>query len=156
DRYPEDYDLAFRFYEKGLKVIPTNELLHLWRDYDSRTSRTHEHYAQNHFLDLKLHYFLHLDRDQSRPLVLWGAGFKGKYLAAGLVKRGDDFGWICDNASRIGKTIHGKELLHFGALEGMARPQSVVSVANESSHREIRAHFEAPGQLSVQDYFFFY
>ena len=155
DRYPEDYDLAFRFYEKRLKVIPSNEVLHLWRDYDSRTSRTHVHYAQNHFLELKLHYFLLLDRDVGRPLVLWGAGFKGKFLAAGLQKRGVDFYWICDNPRKIGKKIHGKELLHFGALEGLDRPQSVVTVANETSQREIRAHFEALGQRPVEDYFFF-
>ncbi|MFT5942613.1 MAG: glycosyltransferase involved in cell wall biosynthesis, partial [Sediminicola sp.] len=35
-RYPEDYDLAFRFYEQGLKCIPSNEVLHFWRDYDYR------------------------------------------------------------------------------------------------------------------------
>ena len=54
NRYPEDYDLTFRFYEKGLKVIPCTQVLHLWRDYDTRTSRTHEHYAQNYFLDIKI------------------------------------------------------------------------------------------------------
>ena len=54
DRYPEDYDLTFRFYEKGLKCIPCNQVLHQWRDYDTRTSRTSVHYAQNYFLELKL------------------------------------------------------------------------------------------------------
>mgnify|MGYP000860087858 CR=1 FL=1 len=58
DRYPEDYDLAFRFYEKGLTCISCNKILHYWRDYDTRTSRTSEHYAQNYFLEIKLHYFL--------------------------------------------------------------------------------------------------
>ena len=37
--YPEDYDLAFRFYENKLKCIPCAEILHHWRDYDERTSR---------------------------------------------------------------------------------------------------------------------
>ena len=77
-RYPEDYDLAFRFYEQGLSCIPSNDLLHYWRDYGHRTSRTSEHYAQNYFLDIKLYYFLKLDRDDHSPLVLWGAGKKGK------------------------------------------------------------------------------
>jgi len=72
NRYPEDYDLTFRFYEKRIKVIPCNQVLHLWRDYDTRTSRTHEHYAQNYFLDIKLHYFLKLDYKALRPLVIWG------------------------------------------------------------------------------------
>ena len=85
-RYPEDYDLTFRFYEHGFKIIPCDQVLHLWRDYDTRTSRTHEHYAQNYFLDIKLHYFLKLDYDKNRPLVVWGAGFKGKKIAKGLKK----------------------------------------------------------------------
>ena len=83
-RYPEDYDLTFRFYEHGFQIIPCDQVLHLWRDYDTRTSRTHEHYAQNYFLDIKLHYFLKLNHDTNRPLVIWGAGFKGKKIAKGL------------------------------------------------------------------------
>ena len=83
--YPEDYDLTFRFYKQGLKIITCNQVLHLWRDYDHRTSRTHEHYAQNYFLDLKINYFLALDHQKSRPLVVWGAGFKGKTIAKKLI-----------------------------------------------------------------------
>ena len=51
--YPEDYDLAFRFYKQGLKCIPSNEVLHHWRDYAVRTSRVDAHYAENSFLELK-------------------------------------------------------------------------------------------------------
>ncbi len=91
DRYPEDYDLSFRFYAKGLKCIPCHQVLHLWRDYETRTSRTSEHYAQNYFLDIKLHYFLKLDYDPARPLTVWGAGNKGKEIAKGLIKQQDSF-----------------------------------------------------------------
>ena len=58
NRYPEDYDLAFRFYKNDIKCIPGKHLLHYWRDYSYRTSRTHEHYALNHYIDLKKNYFL--------------------------------------------------------------------------------------------------
>ncbi|MEX0314567.1 MAG: glycosyltransferase family 2 protein [Allomuricauda sp.] len=155
DRYPEDYDLTFRFYEKDLKIIPCNEILHLWRDYDNRTSRTHEHYAQNYFLDIKLYYFLKLDRDQNRPLTIWGAGFKGKTIAKRLVEQKIDFTWLCDNPQKIGKKIYGKELVHFTTLEKLKNPQSVVTVANEQAQTEIRDFFAAIGQNPMQDYFFF-
>ncbi|MDA9343770.1 glycosyltransferase, partial [Algibacter sp.] len=59
--YPEDYDLAFRFYKHHFKCIPCDVVLHDWRDYSHRTSRTNEHYAENHFIPLKLDYFLELD-----------------------------------------------------------------------------------------------
>ncbi|WP_420601346.1 glycosyltransferase family 2 protein [Flagellimonas sp.] len=155
NRYPEDYDLTFRFYEKGLKIIPCSEILHLWRDYDSRTSRTHEHYAQNYFLDIKLHYFLKLDYDESRPLVIWGAGFKGKTIAKSLVSKNIDFNWLCDNPQKIGKKIYGKELIHFTALESIENPQSIVTVANEIAQQEIRAFFSGLEQEPMLDYFFF-
>jgi len=153
--YPEDYDLTFRFYEHGFQVIPCNQVLHLWRDYDTRTSRTHEHYAQNYFLDIKLHYFLKLNHDESRPLVVWGAGFKGKKVAKGLKKQGLDFVWLCDNPKKIGKNIYGKELVHFEALQNLENPQSIVTVANEGAQKEIRSYFTELGRFPMQDYFFF-
>ena len=79
-RYPEDYDLTFRFYRANYKCIPCDKILLHWRDYSTRTSRTHEHYAINYFLDIKVHYFLELDHDVNRPLTVWGAGKKEKLL----------------------------------------------------------------------------
>ncbi|WP_431123660.1 glycosyltransferase family 2 protein [Flagellimonas flava] len=155
DRYPEDYDLTFRFYENQLKIIPCNEVLHLWRDYDTRTSRTHEHYAQNYFLDIKLHYFLKLDHEPTRQLVVWGAGFKGKTIAKNLVNQDLDFVWLCDNPAKIGKKIYGQELVHFQTLKQLKNPQSVVTVANENAQKEIREFFSTLGQQTMKDYFFF-
>src|SRR5690606_1202495 len=72
--YPEDYDLTFRFYKNGLKCLPSNQLLHLWRDYPERTSRNHEHYAYNSFIELKVHHFLNIDYRINKKLLVWGAG----------------------------------------------------------------------------------
>lgn len=154
-RYPEDYDLTFRFYEQGFKIIPCDQVLHMWRDYDTRTSRTHEHYAQNYFLDIKLHYFLKLNHDRTRPLVVWGAGFKGKKIAKGLKKQGLEFVWLCDNPKKIGKSIYGKELVHFEALQNLNNPQSIITVANENAQKEIRRYFSELEQSPMQNYFFF-
>ncbi|MDC6389679.1 glycosyltransferase [Maribacter sp. PR1] len=155
DRYPEDYDLTFRFYEKGLNVIPCEQVLLLWRDYDYRTSRTSELYAQNYFLDIKLHYFLKLDYVHTRPLVVWGAGNKGKKIAKSLLKKGIDFEWICDNPNKIGKNIYGKEMLSFQVLETMENSQSIITVANENAQREIRSYFQKKDMFHMADYFFF-
>lgn len=155
NRYPEDYDLTFRFYEKGLKVIPCKEVLHLWRDYDDRTSRTHEHYAQNYFLDIKIHYFLKLDHQPSRPLVVWGAGFKGKRIAKSLLATDLDFTWLCDNPKKIDKKIYGKKMQHFRTMEVLENPQSIITVANENAQKEIRAYVNSLKQKAMEDYFFF-
>ena len=155
NRYPEDYDLTFRFYEQQLKCIPYDKILHFWRDYDTRTSRTSEHYATNYFLDIKLHYFLKLEYDPSRPLVIWGAGNKGKTIAKSLLEREIDFTWICDNPNKINKNIYGKKLGHYRILKDLPDSQNIITVANEKEQELIKSFFESLNKLPMDDYFFF-
>jgi glycosyltransferase involved in cell wall biosynthesis len=155
DRYPEDYDLAFRFYEQGLKCIPCNEVLHHWRDYSYRTSRTSEHYAQNYFLDIKRSYFLKLDYDDQRPLVLWGAGNKGKKLAKNLIEHNIDFTWVCNNSNKIGLDIYEKKMAHYLEVNKLQHPQIIITVANKEAQEFISEYLLAKGKKPVQDYFFF-
>lgn len=155
DDYPEDYDLTFRFYKRGFKCIPCDKVLHLWRDYSTRTSRTHEHYAQNYFLDIKIKYFIELDFDSSRPLVVWGAGFKGKTIAKHLVENNIPFVWICDNPKKVGKHIYGQTMKRFDFLEELDNPQSIITVANENAQEEIKAYFKKNYMKPMVDYFFF-
>ncbi|MGO4921105.1 glycosyltransferase family 2 protein [Maribacter spongiicola] len=155
DRYPEDYDLAFRFYKYGLKCIPCTTTLHYWRDYDNRTSRTSEHYAQNYFLDIKLHYFLKLELKSTDNLVVWGAGKKGKTIANSLVEKNIPFHWVCDNQKKIGKDIYGVRLEHFNVLQNLKNSKCIITVANEEDQMNIAAFFEELNQKSAVDYFFF-
>lgn len=155
NRYPEDYDLTFRFFKAGYTCIPCDKVLLYWRDYSTRTSRTHEHYAQNYFLDIKLHYFLELNYDNTRPLTLWGAGAKGKTLAKLLLKHEIPFFWICDNPKKIGKHIYEQELYNFSYLGALNNPQSIVTVANEEAQKDIRNYFKTYKMVSMVDYFFF-
>ncbi|MEM8999662.1 MAG: glycosyltransferase family 2 protein [Bacteroidota bacterium] len=155
DQYPEDYDLAFRFYEHQLKVIPCAQVLHLWRDHATRSSRTQENYAQNYFLDIKLHYFLRLDYHPKQTLVVWGAGFKGKCIAKRLWERGIDFDWVCDNPNKIGKKIYGKPMAHFSSLASLQQPQSIITVANTIAQQYIKGYLYRLGHRPMKDFFFF-
>lgn len=153
--YPEDYDLTFRFYKHNYKCIPNNQLLHYWRDYSYRTSRTHVHYALNHFIDLKLMHFLDIDYNQSKNLVIWGAGHKGKLIAKTLVEKNIDFTWICDNPNKIGKSIYGVVLKPFNALAAIKNSQSIVTVANKLAQKEIKEYMFKLNKQPVKDYIFF-
>ncbi|WP_299111398.1 glycosyltransferase family 2 protein [uncultured Winogradskyella sp.] len=153
--YPEDYELAFRFYKANFTCIPCDKVLLHWRDYSTRTSRTHEHYAENSFLDLKVKYFIELNYDASRPLAIWGAGHKGKTLAKILIKKNIPFYWICDNPKKIGKHIYDQELFNFNYLAELKNPQSIVTVANTKAQEEITSYFEIQNMKSMLDYFFF-
>lgn len=145
DRYPEDYDLVFRFYAHGLKVVPIPELLHYWRDHTQRSSRTMAQYANAAYLALKVPYFLKLDHDPARPLVLWGAGRKGKEVARHLQAAGQDFHWVCDNPAKIGRDIYGVRMQHFEAVKGLDDPQVLLLVSNPEEQEAIRYQLEGRG-----------
>jgi len=149
NRYPEDYDLCFRFYQEGLQIIPCDQVLHYWRDYPTRTSRTDDHYADNRFLDIKLDYFLQLEYQSERPLVLWGAGKKGKWIAQQLLDRTIPFHWVCDNPKKIGKDIYGKILQSTTFKNQLDAPLFIIAVGNPSEQAIISK------QLSGAEFFFF-
>ncbi|MEY8021944.1 glycosyltransferase family 2 protein [Muriicola sp. SD30] len=156
NRYPEDYDLAFRMYEAGLKCLPSEKVLHLWRDYSTRTSRNSPNYANNTFLEIKIHYFLRHDRDKMRPLLLWGAGKKGKTVAKLLLEKDTEFYWVCDNPKKTGKKIYGQPLRPYeDKMNWAEKPQSIVTVANAKAQKQIRSYLDARSLTEMTDYFFF-
>lgn len=136
--YPEDYDLCFRFYQKQLNVIPCNEVMHLWRDHPTRSSRTDENYLDNRFLELKTDWFLKLDHDPSKRLALWGAGKKGKSIAEILIQKNISFDWVCNNPNKIGKEIYGVMMQSTDVLDDDTNRQLIIAVANPVEQEEIR------------------
>ncbi len=155
DTVPEDYDLAFRFREAGFKIVTHSEVLHEWRDRPDRTSRTDEQYLDNSYLDLKTDWFLRSDYDTGRPLVLWGAGRKGKRLAGLFGERDVPFRWVCDNAGKWGHRIGGVEMESFEILAEMPDAQIIIAVAAPDGQREILDFFKKNGLVAGRDYFFF-
>tara|TARA_R110002049_G_scaffold24417_2_gene86648 strand:- start:15183 stop:16190 length:1008 start_codon:yes stop_codon:yes gene_type:complete len=155
NRYPEDYDLAFRFYKNNLHCIPCNQVLHLWRDYDTRTSRTSEHYAQNYFLDIKLDYFIKLEYKPIHTLIVWGAGAKGKEISKKLIQKETPFLWVCNNPNKIGKDIYNQRLQHFSVVNAIKSKQIIITVANVDEQKNIRNKLIHFGLEPMKDYFFF-
>lgn len=155
DRYPEDYDLCFRFYEAGLTPLPSEKVLHLWRDHPTRASRTDDHYADNTFMDIKLHYFFKLNQDPERPLVVWGAGDKGKAISAYFKEKKQSFHWVCNNPKKIGQTIHGQELESCEVIDSLKNPQVIVVISNPEDQQMILDGFLSKSWKSMKDYFFF-
>lgn len=152
-RYPEDYDLCFRFFEQGLRCIGSPLVLHFWRDSSGRASRNDPNYKNNSFLKLKLHYFLKLDWEASRPLVLWGAGKKGKQVAQLLKAAGCSFTWICNNPKKIGHQIYGQYLQATTTLEELISPQILLTVAQPDAKQEIQTQLENTDKQATKDYF---
>ena len=153
--YPEDYDLCFRFYRHGLKVVGIDKILHFWRDRSNRISRTWEEYKDNRYFDLKLRFFYELDRDRSRPLVLWGAGRNGKDMARLIQSYDDTFEWVCDNENKIGKDIYGVIMKRFDTVPSMVNPQIMVVVSSPDGKKEILEQLTQWEKKPVDDFWFF-
>ncbi|MEM9991550.1 MAG: glycosyltransferase family 2 protein [Bacteroidota bacterium] len=150
--YPEDYDLCFRFYAQNLQPICHAEVLHYWRDYPERTSRNDPNYADNRFLELKLHYFLRLEHDAARPLCLWGAGKKGKRIARMLQQQGIAFHWCCDTVNKIGRDIYGLILQPYQVIGRLVQPQVIIAIAAPDAQENIHLFLE---QHQLASAFFF-
>jgi len=155
DTYPEDYDLAFRLYSAGFKCIPSNEVIHYWRDYPERTSRTDDNYADNRFLDLKMDYFLKLHHDSDRELVVWGAGNKGKLITKRIQAEGIKPRWVCDNHNKIGHQVYDIEIEHYQQIEKIEAPQVIVSIANPAEQAGVVEILEKRSLKPLEDYFLF-
>jgi len=153
--YPEDYDLCFRFYRHGLKVIGIDKILHFWRDRSSRISRTWDEYKDNRYYNLKLRFFFELDRDCQRPLVVWGAGRNGKDLIKGILEYDSSVQWVCDNENKIGKDIYNIRMRHFNDIPEMERPQILIAVASPDAKIEIENQLKMWSKKPVADYWFF-
>ncbi|MCO6478701.1 MAG: glycosyltransferase [Phaeodactylibacter sp.] len=153
--YPEDYDLAFRFYKHRMRIAASGEVLHLWRDHPGRASRTVMAYAGHTFLPLKLRYFLEIDYRPSRPLAVWGAGRKGKETAKFLQEEGIHFHWVCNTPSKWGKDIYGIRMESPEAIGELDNPQVIVLVAAPDARPVIKAQLEGWGLAVGRDYFFF-
>ncbi|WP_025744045.1 glycosyltransferase family 2 protein [Aquimarina pacifica] len=153
--YPEDYDLCFRFYRARLQVVGIDKILHYWRDRSNRISRTWDEYKDNRYFDLKLRFFYELDRDRTRPLVLWGAGRNGKDMAKLIQSYDDQFHWVCDNQKKIGKDIYGTRLEHYKNIKEIENPQIIIVVASPTGKEEIEKNLAQWAKDPVIDYWFF-
>lgn len=155
DLWPEDYDLCFRFYMAGLKCIPTEDILHHWRDYGDRTSRNDPHYADNRFFELKLHYFLKMYPRSDQNLVLMGAGKKGKQIAKKLVDEKLDFNWLSNNEKKIGKEIYGLQLQSEKELLAIKNPIIIIAISNPSEQKLLEELLLNQGLIKGHNYHFF-
>ncbi len=152
--YPEDYDLTLRFYKANIPIIAVKELVHIWRDYQERTSRNDPNYSINSFEVLKTQYFIDVDYDKSKTLVIWGAGKKGKKIAQLLLEKNIPFVFACNNPKKINKDIYGLIMENIETIfDKLKTYQTIIAVANP--HEQLEIKITLSNELShVKPYWF--
>jgi glycosyltransferase involved in cell wall biosynthesis len=152
---PEDYDLAFRMLKHKLKIIRLIDVVHHWRDSETRVSRNEQQYFPIAYLPLKVHYFLELHRDSTKTVVLWGAGKKGKLVAKELLERNIMFAWITNNEKKIGKDIYGVVLASDNEQD-FSGVQIIVSLSSPEEKVEVQTRLKHERLVNNQDYYWFF
>ena len=102
-----------------------------------------------------MRFFYELDRDRTRPLVLWGAGRNGKDMAKLLQSYDDSFHWVCDNKRKIGKDIYGVRLEHFENIVTIENAQIIIVVASPVGKKEIQEQLASWNKKPIVHYWFF-
>jgi FlaA1/EpsC-like NDP-sugar epimerase len=125
-------------HQHGLEVNTVNAVLHHWRDYPERSSRSDANYADNRFLALKVAYFVALEYEESARICLWGSGKKGKAIAKLLQEHGIPFHWITNNEKKIGHNIYDIKLREESALSKVEPSKVIIAIAGEKDREYIQ------------------
>ena len=153
--YPEDYDLCFRFYKMGFKIVASQQVLHFWRDYPERTSRNDPRLKDQSFMSLKLNRFIELETKANDRFVIWGAGRKGKLLAQLLNDKEKNFSWVCNNKNKIKKRVYNKVIESHNTLLPNNNFKILIAVAERGAQKDISRFLDENGFRENQDYYFF-
>lgn len=154
NRYPEDYDLCFRMYAHGLTVVSSADVLHHWRDHNSRASRNDPNYADNRFLDLKMYYFIKIEVAKYDKIILVGAGKKGKAVARHLQSQMIDFDWMTNNERKVGVDIYGVVLQSCTQLATRKHPSTCVIAAIGNKLEQLEVSSLTSDAAGLMVYFF--
>lgn len=138
--YPEDYDLLFRWYESGYIMKGLDLVTHLWRDHDTRTSKTSSNYQQKAFFSLKVNRFVDLDWARDQLLIVNGTGQKGRLTAKILIERKIPFVWVSHESEKFPDGIFGQGLTGLNEIPHCEQAQVLNStMINESELKMIYA-----------------
>ena len=151
---PEDYDFSFRLYQSGMDIGIVPQVIHHWRDSTNRTSRTESSYFPENYFDLKVHYFLEIDRDNSVPLMLWGAGKKGKKVAKSLINYGIEFTWVTDNPSKFGVNIY-DQIVQSRNDVNLKNYQQIIAISSPREQYEVQSVLDGTELKNRMNYFWF-
>lgn len=139
-QYPEDYDLTFRWYQHGFRIVSLPDTTLRWREHPTRTSRTSYHYQQRSFFDLKIRKFLKLEHNGER-VVLWGDNVKSK-LASSILER-----------EQVAYSI--QDLSHYTQINDRPNSQLLVAVYPEINQRkQLEKYLKAIGRNEGVDWWY--
>ena len=106
--WPEDYDLWLRLAAAGRSFGKVDQVLYLWRQHETRLTRTDSRYSVERFLACKAHHLVQGPLIGVDTVILWGAGKTGRRLSKHLIRNGAPIAAIIDiDPSKLGRKLRG-------------------------------------------------
>jgi len=151
--FPEDWQLWLRFLEQGHRLTCLPEVLHRWRDSDTRLTRTDARYRREAHLALKSD-FISRRLGRERGLILWGAGEVGLKISRLLRARGHRVDQFVElHPRKIGTRLEGIPAISPDQLEGPREGSHLLAtVGAKGARAEIRAWLVERGWLEGRDF----
>ncbi len=151
--FPEDWQLWLRFLEQGHRLTCLPEVLHRWRDSDTRLTRTDARYRREAHLGLKSD-FISRRLGLQRGLILWGAGEVGLKVARLLRAKGHRIDQFVElHPRKIGTRLEGIPAISPDQLEGPREDSHLLAtVGAKGARAEIRAWLVERGWVEGRDF----
>ena len=151
--FPEDWQLWLRFLEQGYRLTCLPEVLHRWRDSDTRLTRTDARYRREAHLALKSE-FISRRLGLERGLVLWGAGEVGLKVSRLLRAKGHRIDRFVElHPRKIGQRLEGIPAISPAQLEGPSQKLHLLAtVGAKGARAEIRSWLLARGWVEGRDF----
>ncbi len=146
--WPEDYDLWLRLLEGGAEFGTVDKTLTVWRDLETRLTRTDPRYARARFVALKAHMLAR----RFSEVRIWGAGRDGRRLARALEAEGTRITAFFDvDPKKIGGVRRGDVPVRGPDAVGPG-PTILTAVGIPEARASIRAHLEGAGLVDGVDF----
>ena len=154
--FPEDYELWLRLLDRDVAMAKVPKELLVWNDPPDRLSRTDPRYSLDSFYAVKAAWLARwLERNNPRHpwITLIGAGRTARKRADALAGHGVEIEAFVDiDPRKVGKTVHGRPVLHRNELGPPGERFLVSYVASRGAREEIAAFLQARGHLPGRDF----
>ncbi len=154
--FPEDYELWLRWLAAGVGMEKLEEELVVWNDPPGRLSRSDSRYSAEAFYRVKAGYlagWLQAHNPLWPEVAVIGAGRPTRKRAELLCEHGARITAYVDiDPRKVGKSVHGRPVLHREDLPGPGRFFFLSYVASRGAREDITAFLLARGHVLGRDF----
>jgi glycosyltransferase involved in cell wall biosynthesis len=155
--WPEDYDLWLRLHTCGSRFAKIPDVLHEWRESETRLTRADSRYSVENFIRAKVHYIMKGPLSDRRDVIVWGAGQMGRRISKHLIREDASIHAYVDiDRKKIGSTRRGAPIIAPEDLPAkMAEfdhPWILAAVPSRGARKLIRENLNGMGWVEGCDY----